>query len=230
MKILQADKLRLHAVGKESLLSASVWGMCVVVLALPFTTYKTCFVLASSWLWLPHPLCLTFGCVWVPLVPVGSRASRLCLGPRCTQLESKAKDLLFVPLCWEWPFANACLLKRRERFWIVPPAKCQELREESFTCQTCAWNSATGLSIWWQNVFRREKVGRLEVPKMLMINCPVWAGNLSQVMKAGWHSCKKTSGCVIQSMTSCFLFVCFPQMSAFLLTPTISQQIIKNPS
>lgn len=60
--------------------------------------YKTCFVFAST-LWLRFsrpPLCLTFDCVWVPLVPVGSS---LCWGPRCTQLESSAKDLPFVLFC-----------------------------------------------------------------------------------------------------------------------------------
>lgn len=46
---------------------------------------KTCFVFASSFgLWFPHPpLCLTFDCVCgCLLVPVGSLALRLCLGPQ----------------------------------------------------------------------------------------------------------------------------------------------------
>lgn len=88
-------------------------GMCVVVLGVTVSSpalsmsptqvhhhYKTCFVFAPPF-WLRFsrpPLCLTFDCVWVPLVPVGSHALRLCSGPRCTQLESRAKDLPFCPV------------------------------------------------------------------------------------------------------------------------------------
>lgn len=106
------------------------WRMCVVVLsvsvepcpfqrATPNFTSTIKHVLSSPppfWHRFSRPpLCLTFDCVWVPLVPVGSHALRLCSGPRCTQLESRAKDLPFVLCCKVRPFMNACVLKRKSR-------------------------------------------------------------------------------------------------------------------
>lgn len=133
---LQTDGRRLPALSHVCSPS-NRWGMCVVALtvsrcrALPFRAchsqvhhyYKTCFVFGSL-LWLRFsrpPLCLTFDCVWVPLVSVGSPALRLCWGPRCTQLESRAKDLPFCPvLLWVTLHKRLCAEKKQNHSGLFP--------------------------------------------------------------------------------------------------------------
>ncbi len=112
---------------------------CPLQRATPKFTTAIKHVLSSPpFFWLRFsrpPLCLTFGCVWVPLVPAGSRALSLCWGPRCTQLESRAKDLPFVLCCWVRPVMKRLRAEKKQSHSGLFPSS--EILMSSF--RLCFW-------------------------------------------------------------------------------------------